>query len=131
MRVRAVGEFRTSVEGLQRMIVSSTKVGWVSLDNLVTHRRGNWSFRHRSSEPTAAGDVAGNMRPGGSQAAVIQQMDQFAKEINIDPAYSDRTWRDVRKSLGARVTTSRSRSSCRLSSCTWCWRRSLSRSFTR
>ena len=32
--------------------------------------------------------LLGNMRPGGSQAAVIQKMDQFAKEINIDPAYS-------------------------------------------
>jgi len=28
------------------------------------------------------------VRPGGSQAAVIQQMNQFAKEIQIDPAYS-------------------------------------------
>ena len=40
VRVRAVGEFRTSVEGLKRMIVSSTKVGWVSLDNLVTVEEG-------------------------------------------------------------------------------------------
>jgi HAE1 family hydrophobic/amphiphilic exporter-1 len=35
VRVRAIGAFRTSAEGLTRMIVSSTKVGWVSLDNLV------------------------------------------------------------------------------------------------
>jgi HAE1 family hydrophobic/amphiphilic exporter-1 len=35
VRVRSVGEFRSSVEGLKRMIVSSTKAGWVTLDNLV------------------------------------------------------------------------------------------------
>ena len=40
VRVRAIGEFRTSVEGLKRMIVSSTKVGWVSLDNLVRIEEG-------------------------------------------------------------------------------------------
>ena len=35
VRVRAIGEYRASVEGLKRMIVSSSKIGWVSLDNLV------------------------------------------------------------------------------------------------
>src|ERR1700754_2393825 len=32
--------------------------------------------------------LLGNIRPGGSQAAVIDQMNKFAKEIQIDPAYS-------------------------------------------
>jgi HAE1 family hydrophobic/amphiphilic exporter-1 len=32
--------------------------------------------------------LLGNIRPGGSQSTVIQQMNQFAKEMNIDPAYS-------------------------------------------
>src|SRR6185295_6706101 len=35
VRVRAIGEFRANAEGLKRMLVPSTKVGWVSLDNLV------------------------------------------------------------------------------------------------
>ncbi len=87
VRVRAIGEFRASVEGLKRMIVSSSKVGWVSLDNLVRRRRGHWSIGDRSFEPSATGDVARQRQTGGSQAAVIQKMNQFAKEINIDPAY--------------------------------------------
>ncbi len=32
--------------------------------------------------------LLGNVRPGGSQAAVIQQLDQFVQELKIDPAYS-------------------------------------------
>ncbi|HET9786753.1 MAG TPA: efflux RND transporter permease subunit, partial [Pyrinomonadaceae bacterium] len=40
VRVRAIGEFRASVEGLKRMIVSSSKIGWVSLDNLVRVEEG-------------------------------------------------------------------------------------------
>src|ERR1044072_1697121 len=34
VRVRAVGQYRASADGLQRMIVASEKLGWVSLDNL-------------------------------------------------------------------------------------------------
>jgi len=30
-----MGEFRASADGLKRMLVSSQKLGWVSLDNLV------------------------------------------------------------------------------------------------
>jgi HAE1 family hydrophobic/amphiphilic exporter-1 len=29
-----------------------------------------------------------NVRPGGSQAAILDRMDQFEKELNIDPAYT-------------------------------------------
>src|SRR5215212_6679606 len=34
VRVRAINNFRTDVEGLTRLIVPSTKVGWVTLDRL-------------------------------------------------------------------------------------------------
>src|SRR5687768_11363314 len=32
--------------------------------------------------------LLGNVKPGGSQAAVIEKMNAFAKEIKIDPSYS-------------------------------------------
>src|SRR5258706_8429781 len=38
--VRAVNPFRTSVEGLKRLIVPSTKVGWVTLDRVVKSTSG-------------------------------------------------------------------------------------------
>ena len=88
VRVRAVGEFRSSVEGLQRMIVSSTKVGWVSLDNLVKIEEGTGPAAIDRLNRQRQVMLLANVRPGGSQAAVIQQMDQFVKEIKIDPAYS-------------------------------------------
>ena len=87
VRVRAVGEFRTSVEGLKRMIVSSAKVGWVSLDNLVKVEEGTGPAAIDRLNRQRQVMLLGNVRPGGSQAAVIQQLDQFKKEINIDPAY--------------------------------------------
>jgi HAE1 family hydrophobic/amphiphilic exporter-1 len=88
VRVRSVGAFRTSVEGLQRMIVSSAKVGWVSLDNLVKVEEGTGPAAIDRLNRQRQVTILGNVRPGGSQAAVIQQMDQFAKEVNIAPGYS-------------------------------------------
>src|SRR5687767_4110341 len=32
--------------------------------------------------------LLGNVRPGGSQAAIIDKLNEFAKEIKIDPTYS-------------------------------------------
>ena len=88
VRVRAVGEFRTSVEGLQRMIVSSTKIGWVSLDNLVRVEEGTGPAAIDRLNRQRQVMLLGNVRPGGSQAAIIEQLNQFAREINIDPSYS-------------------------------------------
>ena len=88
VRVRSVGAFRTSVEGLQRMIVSSAKVGWVSLDNLVKVEEGTGPAAIDRLNRQRQVTILGNVRPGGSQAAVIQQMDQFAKEVGIAPGYS-------------------------------------------
>jgi HAE1 family hydrophobic/amphiphilic exporter-1 len=87
VRVRAVGEYRTSVEGLKQMIVSSTKVGWVSLDNLVRIEEGTGPSAIDRLNRERQVTLLGNVRPGGSQADVIQKLNQFAKDINIDPAY--------------------------------------------
>jgi HAE1 family hydrophobic/amphiphilic exporter-1 len=87
VRVRAVGAFRTSAEGLQRMIVSSTKIGWVSLDNLVHVEEGTGPSAIDRLNRQRQVMLLGNVRPGGSQAAVIDQLNQFAQEIGIDPAY--------------------------------------------
>jgi HAE1 family hydrophobic/amphiphilic exporter-1 len=88
VRVRAIGAFRTSAEGLTRMIVSSTKVGWVSLDNLVRVDEGTGPSAIDRLNRQRQVTLLANVRPGGSQASVIQQMNQFAKDIQIDPAYS-------------------------------------------
>ncbi len=87
VRVRAIGQFRTSVEGLNRMIVSSKKVGWVSLDNLVRIEEGTGPSAIDRLNRQRQVMLLGNVRPGGSQAAIIQQLNQFAKEINIENGY--------------------------------------------
>jgi HAE1 family hydrophobic/amphiphilic exporter-1 len=88
VRVRAVGEYRASLEGLKRMIVSSAKVGWVSLDNVVHLEQGTGPSAIDRLNRQRQVMLLGNVKPGGSQAAVIQKMNEFAKEIQIDPAYT-------------------------------------------
>jgi len=87
VRVRAIGQFRSSVEGLKQMIVSSTKIGWVSLDNLVRVEEGTGPSAIDRLNRQRQVMLLGNVKPGGSQAAVIQKMNQFAQEVGIDPTY--------------------------------------------
>jgi HAE1 family hydrophobic/amphiphilic exporter-1 len=87
VRVRAIGEFRASVDGLRRMIVSSAKIGWVSLDNLVRIEEGTGPSAIDRLNRQRQVTLLANVKPGGSQAAVIAKMNQFVKEVNIDPSY--------------------------------------------
>jgi HAE1 family hydrophobic/amphiphilic exporter-1 len=88
VRVRAIGQYRTGAEGLQRMIVSSNKNGWVSLDNLVHTEEGTGPSAIDRLNRKRQVTLLANIRPGGSQAAVIQKLNEFGKELNIDSSYS-------------------------------------------
>jgi HAE1 family hydrophobic/amphiphilic exporter-1 len=87
VRVRAIGQFRSSVEGLKQMIVSSSKIGWVSLDNVVRVEEGTGPSAIDRLNRQRQVMLLANVKPGGSQAAVIQKMNAFAQEVGIDPTY--------------------------------------------
>jgi HAE1 family hydrophobic/amphiphilic exporter-1 len=87
VRLRAVGEARASKENLSRLFASSTKVGWVSLDNLVKIEEGTGPSaidrRNRQRQVT----LTANVKPGGSQSAVLARLDQSVKEMNLEQGY--------------------------------------------
>jgi HAE1 family hydrophobic/amphiphilic exporter-1 len=87
IRVRATGEYRTSVEGLQRMIVSSAKLGWVSLNDVVRLEEGTGPSAIDRLNRQRQVMLLANIKPGGSQAAVIEKMNQYVKEVELDPSY--------------------------------------------
>jgi HAE1 family hydrophobic/amphiphilic exporter-1 len=87
VRVRAIGQSRSSVEGLEQMIVTSSKIGWVSLDNLVKVEEGTGPSAIDRLNRQRQVTLLANVKPGGSQADVIQKMNEFVKEIRIDPSY--------------------------------------------
>jgi hydrophobic/amphiphilic exporter-1 (mainly G- bacteria), HAE1 family len=87
VRVRAIGEFRASAQGLQRMLVASQKSGWVSLDNLVRVEEGTGPSSIDRYNRQRQVMLVANTKPGGSQAAVISKLNEFAKAENMDSAY--------------------------------------------
>jgi HAE1 family hydrophobic/amphiphilic exporter-1 len=87
IRVRAIGQYRANAEGLPRMIVASQKLGWVSLDNLVRVEEGTGPSSIDRYNRQRQVMLTANTKPGGSQAAVIANLQQFAKEENMDSQY--------------------------------------------
>jgi hydrophobic/amphiphilic exporter-1 (mainly G- bacteria), HAE1 family len=87
VRMRAIGQFRASAEGLTRMLVASQKLGWVSLDNLVRIEEGTGPAAIDRYNRQRQVMVTANTKPGGSQTSVITKLNQFAKEENMGSAY--------------------------------------------
>jgi HAE1 family hydrophobic/amphiphilic exporter-1 len=87
VRVRAIGQFRASAEGLQRMLVPSQKAGWVSLDNLVRIEEGTGPSSIDRYNRQRQVMLTANVKPGGSQAAVINTLNEIAKAENMDSTY--------------------------------------------
>ncbi|MDT4968402.1 MAG: hydrophobic/amphiphilic exporter (mainly bacteria), family [Acidobacteriota bacterium] len=85
--VRATGEFRASVEGLKRMIVPSAKIGWVSLDTLVRVDEGAGPSAIDRLNRERQVTLLANVKPGGSQADVINKMNEAARELKIESNY--------------------------------------------
>jgi HAE1 family hydrophobic/amphiphilic exporter-1 len=88
VRVRAVGQARTSPEALANLFVQSPKVGWTNLSNLVRVEEGTGPSAIDRLNRQRQVSLLGNVKPGGSQAAVIEQMNQFVRELNVDPSYT-------------------------------------------
>jgi HAE1 family hydrophobic/amphiphilic exporter-1 len=87
IRVRATGEFRASVEGLKRMIVPSAKIGWVTLDNLVRVDEGAGPSAIDRLNRERQVSLLANVRPGGSQADVVEKMKGFVKDLHFESGY--------------------------------------------
>ncbi len=87
VRVQATGEFRAGVEGLRRMIVSSSKLGYVSLDNLVRIEEGTGPSAIDRINRQRQVILSANVKPGGSQAAITQQLDAFAAAMSLEAGY--------------------------------------------
>ncbi|HEX8118234.1 MAG TPA: efflux RND transporter permease subunit, partial [Pyrinomonadaceae bacterium] len=87
VRVRAIGEARTSPQSLQNLFVQSSKAGWTNLSNLVTVEEATGPSAIDRLNRQRQVTLLANVKPGGSQAAVIDQMNLFVKELNVDPSY--------------------------------------------
>jgi HAE1 family hydrophobic/amphiphilic exporter-1 len=88
VRVRAIGQSRTSPQALANLFVQSSNTGWTNLSNLVHLEEGTGPSAIDRLNRQRQVTLMANVKPGGSQAAVIDQMNQFVKELNVDPSYT-------------------------------------------
>ncbi len=86
--LRAVGEARTSPQALENLFVQSSKVGWTNLSNLVTVEEATGPSAIDRLNRQRQVTLLANVKPGGSQSAVIDQMNLFVRELNVDPSYT-------------------------------------------
>jgi hydrophobic/amphiphilic exporter-1 (mainly G- bacteria), HAE1 family len=87
VRVRAINNFRTDVEGLKRLIVPSTKVGWVTLDRLVKVKEGTGPSSVERTNRQRQVTLLANTKPGGSAASITAAIDSYVKELKMPPGY--------------------------------------------
>lgn len=87
VHVRAKGEYRANIEDLKRMTVASDKLPAVTLDNVVNIVEGTGPASIERLNRQRQVTLTANVRPGGSQAAVIEQLNQFVKELKLDQGY--------------------------------------------
>lgn len=87
VRVRSIDTFRNDVSGLRRMIVPSTKLGWVTLDRLVTISEGTGPASIDRLNRQRQVTLLANTRPGGSAASITAAIDDYVKQLSLPPGY--------------------------------------------
>lgn len=87
VHVRAINNYRTDVEGLGRMIVPSTKLGWVSLDRLVKVSEGTGPSSIERTNRQRQVTLLANTKPGGSAASITAAIDSYVKELQLPTGY--------------------------------------------
>ncbi len=89
VRVRALNNFRTDVEGLKRLIVPSSKpgVGFVSLDRLVTVKEGTGPSSVDRLNRQRQVTLLANTKPGGSATSITSALDSYVKDLNLPAGY--------------------------------------------
>jgi HAE1 family hydrophobic/amphiphilic exporter-1 len=88
VRVRALNNYRADVEGLKRMIVPSTKVGWVTLDRVVKVSEGTGPSAVDRLNRQRQVTLLANTKPGGSAANIQTAINQAVKELSLPPGYT-------------------------------------------
>jgi len=88
VRLRATQEFRTSTNALTLLAVSSSKAGPVSLDQVVRIKPGTAPSSIDRLDRQRQVTISANLLPGGSQAAVLAKLDEFAADLHMDTGYT-------------------------------------------
>ena len=87
VRVRAINQYRNDIEGLKRLIVPSTKVGFVSLDRVVKVSEGTGPSSVDRLNRQRQVTLLANTKPGGSATSITSAIDGYIKELSLPAGY--------------------------------------------
>jgi HAE1 family hydrophobic/amphiphilic exporter-1 len=87
VRVRAINNFRTDVEGLKRLVVPSSKVGLVTLDRLIKVKEGTGPSSVDRLNRQRQVTLLANTKPGGSATSITSAIDAYVKELSLPAGY--------------------------------------------
>ena len=88
VRVRAINQYRTDIEGLKRLIVPSTKLGVVSLDRVIKVSEGTGPSAVDRVNRQRQVTLLANTRPGGSATSITSAIDAYVKDLNLPAGYT-------------------------------------------
>ncbi|HET9216652.1 MAG TPA: efflux RND transporter permease subunit, partial [Terriglobia bacterium] len=87
VRLQAAGNFRSGIAGLSRLTVPS-KSGPITVDNVVSIHEGTGPSSIERMNRQRQVTLSSNVAEGGSQAAVIAEMDAEVAKLNLPSGYS-------------------------------------------
>jgi hydrophobic/amphiphilic exporter-1 (mainly G- bacteria), HAE1 family len=88
VHLRAQNKFRADPESLKRLIVPSSKLGTVSLDQLVTYQEGTGPSSIERTNRKRQVTLLANTKPGGSATSIQAGIEQAVKEANLPAGYT-------------------------------------------
>jgi HAE1 family hydrophobic/amphiphilic exporter-1 len=88
VRARALPSFRSDQEGLSRITVPSTKLGAVTLDNVVRFDEATGPSRIERYNRQRQVILLANLEAGHSQQKVVEALDKATVEMNLPSGYS-------------------------------------------
>ena len=87
VHVRAINPFRTSIEGLKRVVVPSSKIGLVTLDRVVKIVPGTGPSAIDRTNRQRQVTLLANTKPGGSAASITSAIDEYVKKLDLPSGY--------------------------------------------
>ena len=88
VRVRADNQFRSSVEGLDRLVVPSSKLGTVTLETVVKVKQGTGPSAIDRINRQRQVTILANTRPGGSATVIQNDLNQAVEQLNLPSTYT-------------------------------------------
>ena len=87
VHVRARSDYRSDLDGLKRLVVPSSKLGAVTLDNVVDVKQGTGPAVIERINRQRQVTILANTRPGGSAATIQDDLNKAVASLNLPAGY--------------------------------------------